>query len=307
MNATDARPAGSPMTFGVCLPNFRPGASPEGMLAATQTAERLGWHSVWTTDHILVDGAERGADYRHIYEALSVLAWLGGQSNTVRLGTSVLIVPMRNALVLAKELATIDVLTNGRLIAGIGIGWNRNEFDNVGVADRFGHRGAYVEETVALWRYLWGGGQGPYEGRFDSFGEANFSPLPAQGADLPVWVGATAEPALRRVGRIAQGYQSVDTDAATMRQRARIIGAAAEAAGRPMPALSSRLSVVFGQGDQAASGLTGSSDDMVEQIRALQDADVQHLALDFGQTEPDAISKAMERFDREVVEAGIKR
>jgi len=303
MNVTDTRSVTNHMEIGVCLPNFRPGASPEGMLAATQTAERLGWHSVWTTDHILIDGAKRGADYRHIYEALSVLAWLGGQSSTVRLGISVLIVPMRNALVLAKELATIDALTGGRLMAGIGIGWNRNEFDNVGVADRFGHRGAYVEETVALWRYLWGGGQGPYEGRFDSFGEAHFSPLPAQGADLPVWIGATAEPALRRVGRIAQGYQSVDTSAADMRERARIIGAAAEAAGRPMPTLSSRLSVVFDQEDQAASGLTGSSDDMVEQIRALRDAGVQHLALDFEQTDPDAVARVMERFDREVVGA----
>ena len=289
------------MTFGVCLPNFRPGASPEGMLAATQTAERLGWHSVWATDHILVDGAERGADYRHIYEALSVLAWLGGQSSTVRLGTSVLIVPMRNALVLAKELATIDALTGGRLIAGIGIGWNRNEFDNVGVGDRFGHRGAYVEETVALWRYLWGGGQGPYEGRFDSFGEANFSPLPAQGAELPVWIGATAEPALRRVGRIAQGYQSVDTSAADMRERARIIGAAAEAAGRPMPTLSTRLSVIYDQEGGTTSALTGSGNDMVEQVRAFTDAGVQHLALGFGETDSDAIAKAMERFEREVI------
>ncbi|MEA2026475.1 MAG: TIGR03619 family F420-dependent LLM class oxidoreductase [Chloroflexota bacterium] len=303
MNATDARSASSRMTFGVCLPNFRPGASPEGMLAATQTAERLGWHSVWTTDHILIDGAERGADYRHIYEALSVLAWLGGQSSTVRLGTSVLIVPMRSALVLAKELATIDALSGGRLIAGIGIGWNRNEFDNVGVGDRFGHRGAYVEETVALWRYLWGGGQGPYEGRFDSFGEANFSPLPAQGADLPVWIGATAEPALRRVGRIAQGYQSVDTSAADMRERARIIGAAAEAAGRPMPTLSTRLDVIYDQKDRPASALTGSGDDMAGQVQAFGDIGVQHLALDFGETDPDAIAKAMERFDREVIGA----
>ncbi len=303
MNTNDARPVGSQMEFGVCLPNFRRGASPEGMLAATQTAERLGWHSAWTTDHILIDGAERGADYRHIYEALSVLAWLGGQSRTVRLGTSVLIVPMRSALVLAKELATIDALTGGRLIAGIGIGWNRNEFDNVGVADRFGHRGAYVEETVALWRYLWGGGQGPYEGRFDSFGEAHFSPLPAQGAELPVWIGATAEPALRRVGRIAQGYQSVDTSPADMRERARIIGAAAEGASRPMPTLSTRLSVIYDQVDRPASALTGSGDDMAEQVRAFGDAGVQHLALDFGETDPDAVTRAMERFDRDVVGA----
>jgi len=298
MPETDPQPAGSQMRFGVCVPNFRPGASPEGMLAATLTAERLGWHSVWTTDHILVDGSERAADYRHIYEALSVLAWLGGQSSTIRLGISVLVVPMRSAVLLAKELATIDALTKGRLIAGIGIGWNRNEFDNLGVADRFGQRGAYVEATVELWRYLWGGGQGPYDGRFDGFGKAYFSPLPTQGPELPIWIGATAEPALRRVGRIAQGYQSTRTDADTMRERAHIIRAAADAAGRPMPILSARLGVSF---DRPGPVLAGSSEQMADQVRAFRDAGVRHLALDFRETDPDIVARAIERFDREVI------
>lgn len=210
MDRTEPPP---PMTIGVCLPNFRPGAAPEGILAAAQTAERVGWTTGWTTDHLLIDGAPRGADYRHIHEALSVLAWLAGQTRDLRLGTSVLVVPMRSAVVLARELATIDALSHGRLTVGVGIGWNRAEFANLGVADRFGRRGTYLEETVALWRYLWGGGTGPYEGRFDSFGEVFFSPLPPQGADVPIWIGATAEPALRRVGRIAQGYQATRTDA----------------------------------------------------------------------------------------------
>lgn len=291
------------MGFGVCVPNFRTGASAEGMLAASQTAERLGWHSVWTTDHILIDDAERGADYRHIYDALAVLAWLAGQSSRIRLGISVLVVPMRSAVVLAKELASIDALSGGRLIAGVGIGWNRNEFENVGAGERFGHRGAYLEETVALWRYLWGGGKGPYEGRFDRFGEVHFSPLPTQRAELPIWIGATAEPALRRVGRIAQGYQSTRTDAATMRQRAAIIAAAAEAADRPMPTLSSRLSVAFDRPERTVPMLSGSSEEMIEQVRAYRDAGVRHLALDFRETEADAVAAAIERFDREVVAA----
>ncbi len=291
------------MSFGVCLPNFRPGAEPESMLAAAETAERLGWHSAWTTDHILIDGAERGADYRHIYEALSVLAWLAGQTRSLRLGTSVLVVPMRNAVVLAKELATVDALSGGRLIAGIGIGWNRAEFDNLGVADRFSVRGAYLEETVALWRHLWSGGTGPYSGRFDSFGETYFSPLPPQGAGLPVWIGATAEPALRRVGRIAQGYQATRTDAATMRERARVIGEAAGEAGRPMPTLSARLSVVFDGRVAGPSILCGSADEMTSGVRAYREAGVEHLALDFRQTDSGAVARAIERFDREVVAA----
>jgi probable F420-dependent oxidoreductase len=293
----------SPLAFGVCIPNFRPGARPEGMLAATLTAERLGWHSVWTTDHVLIDSAERGANYRHIYEALTVLAWLAGQTETIRLGMSVLVVPMRNAVVLAKELATIDALSGGRLIAGVGIGWNLTEFENLGVGDRFTQRGAYLEETVALWRHLWGGNTGPWQGRFHSFDEAHFSPLPTQGADVPVWIGATADKALRRVGRIAEGYQSTRTDPPTMRERKALISDTAATAGRPMPTMSTRLSVSFAGSERGVSILSGPPDEMIEQVRAYQDAGTEHLALDFGEVDPDAVAQAIERFDREIVAA----
>ena len=134
------------------------------MLAAAETAERLGWASLWATDHLLPDLSERASEYAHLYEALTTLAWLGGQTRRVRLGLSVLVVPMRSAGVLAKELATLDALTAGRLIVGVGIGWNRQEFDNLGLADRFGYRGAYLEETIALWRHLWSGAGGPVRG-----------------------------------------------------------------------------------------------------------------------------------------------
>jgi len=303
MSTIEPTPNTSALAFGICVPNFRPGAAPEGMLAATQTAERLGWHSAWTTDHVLIDSAERGANYRHIYEALTVLAWLAGQTETIRLGMSVLVVPMRNAVVLAKELATIDALSDGRLIAGVGIGWNLTEFENLGVGDRFTQRGAYLEETVALWRHLWGGNTGPWQGRFHSFDEAFFSPLPVQGAEVPVWIGATVDKALRRVGRIAEGYQSTRTDAPTMRKRRALIGDAATAAGRPMPAMSTRLSVSFDGSERGVSILSGPPNEMVEQVRAYRDAGTGHLALDFGEVDPDAVAQAIERFDREVVAA----
>ena len=291
----------APMEFGVCIPNFRPEAGAEGMLAATRTAERLGWHSAWTTDHVLVDSARRGANYRHIYEALSVLAWLAGQTSTIRLGISVLVVPMRNAVVLAKELATIDALSGGRLIAGVGIGWNRVEFENLGVGERFSHRGAYLEETVALWRHLWSGADGPWQGRFLGYEEGFFSPLPAQGAGLPIWIGATAEPALRRTGRIADGYHATGTDPATMRERTPIIAAAADAAGRAMPLLSARLSVAYDRPARGPAALGGSPARIADRVRAYRETGTRHLALDFGETDAAAVTRAMERFDSEVV------
>ncbi len=294
---------GERVALGICIPNFRAGTGPETMLATTQTAERLGWHSALATDHILVDGAARGKDYRQIYEALTSVAWLAGQTTTIHQGTSVLVAPMRNAVVMAKELATIDALSDGRLIAGIGIGWNRTEFESVGAGGRFAHRGAWLEETVALWRHLWSGQSGPYHGRFDGWEEGYFGPLPPQGEDLPIWIGATADAALRRAGRIADGYHSTRTDPQTMRQRVSTVRQAAQAAGRPMPLASTRLTVDFSGTREGPSVVTGSPEKMADRLRAYHDAGTDHVALDFGETDPDMAAKAVERFDREVVAA----
>ena len=234
------------MDYGLCLPNFRDGASREGMEAAAETAERLGWTVVWTTDHILVPSADEG-EYGRIYEAILSLAWVGARYAKVRLGTSVIVVPQRNAVLLAKELATLDALTDGRVIAGVGIGWNETEFSNLGVADRFHVRGAYLDETIALWRHLWSGSTEPFHGRFHQFDDFVFSPLPAAGAGLPIVVGGRAEPAVQRAGRLGDGYHSSATSAAKYAPRVPIIRAAAEAAGRPMPWLTARAPVEFGE------------------------------------------------------------
>jgi probable F420-dependent oxidoreductase len=289
----------SRLLVGVCIPNFRPGAGPEAMLAATLTAERLGWHSAFTTDHLLIDGAARGGDYRHIHEAITVLAWLAGQTASIRLGLSVLVLPMRNAVVVAKELASLDVLSGGRVIAGLGLGWNEAEFGNVGVAARFSQRGAYLEEAIELWRHLWAGG-GAWEGRFHAIGEAFFSPLPAQGAKLPIWIGAGAEPALRRVGRLADGYHSTGADPSTYAARRAVIEAVAAQAGRPRPTMSARLRVSSGEA-RGPSVLTGTPEAMAGRLQEYREAGVDHVALDFGETDPDAVSAAIERFDREVL------
>ena len=287
--------------FGICIPNFRRGSGPETMLAATQAAERLGWHCALATDHILVDSAARGSDYRHIHEALMSIAWLAGQTTTIRLGTSVLVVPMRSAMVLAKELATVDTLSDGRLIAGVGIGWNETEFQSVGAGDRFHQRGAFLEETIELWRYLWGGGEGPYRGRFDGFEEGFFGPLPPQGAELPIWIGATAEAALRRAGRIADGYHCTGGDPASLRERANVVGASADEAGRDRPLISARVKVDYSGMASGPAVISGSPEAMAARVREYADAGARYLVIDFGETDPDLAASAIERFDQEVV------
>jgi probable F420-dependent oxidoreductase len=287
------------MDYGLALPNFPEGATREGMEAGAELAERLGWSTVWTTDHILVPKADAG-DYGRIYEAILSLAWIGARYSKVRLGTSVVVIPQRNAVLVAKELATLDDLTGGRVIAGIGGGWNQIEYRNLGVADRFHVRGAYIEETVALWRHLWSGSKEPFRGRFHQFDDFAFGPLPAQGDRLKIVIGGRVTAALERVGRIADGYHSSSTSPTQYAERVPIIRSAAEAAGRPLPWLSARVRVVPGESTDKAYAIRGTPEQMADEARAFAALGVEHLALWFGTTDPEELAIRMERFAHDV-------
>lgn len=290
------------MEYGLILPTMPAGATAEGIAAGAETAERLGWSTVWTTDHVLVERAS-ASEYGRIFEAISTLAWVAGRHARLRLGTSVIIVAQRNAVVLAKELATIDALSGGRLIAGVGVGWNALEFANLGMADRFGQRGAYLEETIALWRHLWSGSVEPFAGRFHQFTDFAFEPLPAQGAALPIVIGGRAAPALRRAGRLGDGYHASSAGPDAIAERVPIIRAAAEAAGRPMPSLSARVRVEPAERPGNGYRIAGRPEEMAAEVRRFADLGLGQLAFAFGETAPERVVAAMERFDREVLAA----
>jgi probable F420-dependent oxidoreductase len=288
------------MDYGLVLPSLGDDANLEGMIAAVELAERHGFTDVWATDHLLVDHSA-GEDYGRIYEAVTTLAWAAGRSSRIRLGASVIVAPMRNAVVIAKELATIDALSDGRLIAGFGVGWSPAEFTNVGVADRFADRGAYTEETVNLCRHLWSGATTGFHGRFHKFDDVVFGPLPAQGANVPIWLGGRDERALRRVGRLADGYHASATSPATLETRIPIIRAAADSVGRPMPRLSGRARVEFGAEAQSFYTMHGAAADVAAEIRAFAALGVDHLALAFPPRDAAGLTGAVERFFGEVV------
>ena len=291
------------MDFGLALPSYREGASSEGIEAGAAVAARLGWSGVWTTDHILVEDSARSADYFHIFDPLITLAHVAPLQLGLRLGTSVVVVPMRNAILLAKELATLDALSRGRLIVGVGVGWNETEFRNVGAVDRFHRRGAYLDEAIAIWRHLWGGDTGPFHGRFHSFDEVRFGPLPVQGANVPIWVGGRQEAALRRAGTLADGYQSTASSPAQLAVRVPVVKQEAEAAGRPAPVISARVRVAFGSHESPLYIIAGTPEQMIAEVRAFAELGVEQLTFDFGQTDPDRLAALVQRFDSEVLAA----
>lgn len=287
------------MDYGLVLPSLGDEANRDGIAAAVDIAEEFGFSDVWATDHILVphDAAD---DYGRIYEAITTLAWIAGRSREIRLGASVIVVPMRNAVLLAKQLATLDELSEGRVIAGFGVGWNQEEFENVGVAELFEQRGAHLDETIRLCRHLWSGSTKPFQGRLHSFEDFAFAPLPAQRENIPIWIGARDERALRRVGRLADGYHSSATSPAKYAERIPLIRAAAEGAGRPMPRLSARARVEPGAAAESFYTMHGSPEDIAGEIRAFAALGVDHLALAFPPRDAASLRVAVRRFLDEV-------
>ncbi len=216
-----------------------------------------------------------------------------------------IVVPQRNAVVLAKELASLDAFSGGRVIAGVGVGWSEHEFANLAMSHRFSVRGAYLDETIRLWRHLWSGSGEPFHGRFHELEDYVFGPVPPQGVELPIWIGGRADKALERTGRLADGYHASASSPEAVGRRIEVIRAAAESAGRPMPTLSARVRVEFDEPVRSAEArsyaMRGGADDIAEEIAKWTALGVELLALHFDVATADQMLADAERFDREVV------
>ena len=195
------------MKFGIVFANTGPFCHPSAAVAMARAAEAAGFESLWTVEHTVVpDGYESeypydasgrmpGADDAPIPDPLIWLAYLASATSSIRLGTGILIQPQRNPVVLAKEVATLDELSGGRMELGVGVGWLKEEFDAIGVP--FGERGRRTDDGIAAMRALWGEDRATYEGEFTSFSRCISRPQPVSGA-VPVHVGGHSEVAARR-------------------------------------------------------------------------------------------------------------
>jgi len=179
--------------------------------------EEFGFDTLLTGDHILVpknitsvypyteSGEFPGSGSGESMEQITLLSYIAGQTSKIRLVTSVLIVPHRNPLIAAKSLATLDVLSGGRLVVGVGVGWMREEFEALGLPP-FEERGAVTDEYIRAFKVLWTEDDPHFEGKYISFDDITFLPKPVQKPHPPIWVGGESRPALRRTAELADGW-----------------------------------------------------------------------------------------------------
>jgi probable F420-dependent oxidoreductase len=209
--------------FGFYLPTRGPTATPEALETLLARGEALGFSSVVIADHIVfpvtirskypytVSGAFPGQG--DALEQLSLMAFVAGKSRRLRLISSVMILPHRNPVVTAKMLATIDVLSGGRVTVGVGVGWLREEFQALGAPD-FDRRGAVSDEYLRIFKTLWTQDPASFHGEFYRFDGIRCLPHPAQKPHPPIWVGGHSRAALRRVARLGDGWHPVGANPA---------------------------------------------------------------------------------------------
>jgi probable F420-dependent oxidoreductase len=274
------------MNIHVALPNGHRGVTLDQLTEITEVAEELGFAGVWPLDHVLV-GPDLKDRYPWVIEPLTLLGYLAARTSRIRLGTSVIVLGMRNPFVVAKQAATIDLLSNGRFTLGLGAGYSEPEFRNIGASGVWTTRGKRLDEAIRLFRHLWSGAQGPFDGEFYRYDEGYFGPPPPQGERLPILIGGASDAALRRAGTLGDIWQSTGLSPDDFGLRAEKVRRFAN--GRR---------VELG----ARTTLAGDPDTVLAKIRAFQKAGAEHVCAYFG-TKVEDFVPGLRTFVRDVTPA----
>ena len=275
------------MKFGVWLPNCRHLATPEIIRATAMLAEGLGYDSVWVSDHVVVPRANIANFGETVFDPLITLGVVAGATTQVQLGTTVLIVPYRHAVVTAKMVSTLDALSGGRVVLGIGAGWVAAESAMLGVP--FAERGAMTDEYLRAMRELWTSPAPSFAGRYTQFGDMVFEPKPIQKPHPPIWVGGHSRAALRRTVEFGAAWHPINRPPEELRAGRTELAKQSAARGRAVPpAITLRNDVrVLTAGQSAPKSthagrvLAGEPSALVEQISELRECGVEHLVCEF--------------------------
>jgi probable F420-dependent oxidoreductase len=297
------------MKFGVTIPNNWGIEDPQQVLALGPMAEELGFDSVWVMDHLFNNGYIRQRlDGKPYYHPLTTLSHLSATTNTVRLGTSVLVLPYHNPIELAKYTATLDQMSGGRVTLGVGVGAMTEEFEALGISMK--QRGLLTNESIAIMKELWTNDNPSYHSRRWNFADLKFSPKPLQKPHIPIWVGGPSPGALSRTAKLGDGWHPSGIAAETYRTGRQRIQELARSAGRDPGSLtwSARVEVSAGgapASDRAAAregGIPGDDPDrMKAEIDAYQNAGVEHLVLVLSTGDVPTIRGLMETIARRVI------
>jgi probable F420-dependent oxidoreductase len=314
------------MQIGFSAPTAGPLASADNLTHLATGAEQLGYHYATFSDHVVIPtdikarypysdtGEFSSAGNGERNEQLIELAFVAARTSKLRLVTSVMVVPHRPAVLAAKQLATIDVLSDGRVTLGIGAGWMKEEFEAID-APPFEQRGKVTDEYIAAFRELWTKEHPKFSGEFVTFDNVTFAPKPAQKAGIPIWVGGESGPALRRTARLGDAWYPIGSNPAFPLDSLvrfsvaveRLHKLAIEAGRDPksiglafrFPRYGSALPDKAGDGERRLC--SGTTADIAADIKALASLGVSAVDLSFGGATVTEMLAEMKRFAGEVM------
>jgi probable F420-dependent oxidoreductase len=312
------------MHFGFALPGRGPLARPDVLVKLAEKADALRYASIFVTDHVVIpatydskypysSSGKAAADWDQGYlEPLALMSFLAGVTSRVRLGTSVLVVPYRNPVVTAKMLATLDVMSGGRIILGAGVGWLREEFEALH-SPPFEHRGRVTDEYLRLMRECWEREPVEWSGSYYRMAPVSIRPKPVQTGGIPIWTGGHTDAALRRAGELADGWHPIgfrppaNLHPSEYAEKVAVVHGWARKAGRDPKGITLSFRVPLDLASKrvkAAGGervpFRGTAAEVVEDIKQYQALGVSHFIFDL--TPPDVRGQLamMERFADEV-------
>ena len=308
------------MTFGCRIPNRGALATPENLRTVATRAEELGFDHAWVSDHIVIP-TEVASPYPYsptgtapfdsglpYCEPLSAMGYLAGCTQRIKLGTHVLVVPYREPILTAKIVSTLDYMSGGRIILGVGVGWMEEEFKALGL-DTFAERGRVTDEYLRIFKELWTKDDPEYQGNYSQFSGIKFSPKPAQSPHPPIWIGGHTPAALRRAAHLGDGWIPIglrppaELEPEEMADMVDQLRDLTESAGRPREA----VDVIFSANlyfDPPAGGpkhtMAGSAEEIGADIVLYQQVGVEHFTFEFEGESVEQILENMERFAKDV-------
>ena len=299
------------MKYGVILPNVGPLAHIESLARIGQHAEHLGYDGVFLSDHIAIPTDLRSAyPYRsdgrfpltaadRILEPVTTLAYLAAVTTRLHLGFSVLVLPYRHPVLNAKMLGTLDVISNGRLIVGAGVGWMAEEFDALDA--NFDARGGVTDEHIAMLKAFWTNPAPDVNGEHYRVASLGMAPMPVSQPHPPIWTGGISPPALRRAANLADGWHGVRQSPQDVSQVARHIGELRAPRGKGMAGFTMSLRAGLDVTDAPYYGasrtpLRGSAEQVVADLAEYAQAGLDYLVVEPRAATPDELIEQLERF-----------
>ncbi len=290
------------MNIGFSLSNNQGLTDVQKVVRTAVRAEELGFDSVWASDHVFnVSYVYERLGNRPYYDPMTILTFAAAQTQRVMLGTSVLVLPYHNPMRLAKQAATLDQLSGGRLVLGVGVGVIDTELEAMGVP--FAERGAYTDESIAIMKTLWCEDDPRHDGRFFQFSDMAFSPRPVRPEGVPLLIGGTSRAAIRRAARHGDGWHPTAMEPEELAQGIRYLHEQAERADRDPATIPVSVSVPLQGGRPGRFTLGATPDEMRANAQAFADVGVARIVVSPYSGDPAEVFPAMETIASEVMPA----